>query len=92
MAIGLYFAPEGFTKSKYDDTLKKLDEAGAGSPPGRLYHFALETENGNIHVYDVWESEETFQKFGETLIPIMSSVGVEPGKPMVMPVHNVIKG
>jgi hypothetical protein len=91
MALGMYFQPSDFTPARYDDAIKRLDAAGAGTPEGRLYHFAMETD-GTISVFDVWESEETFAKFGETLIPIMSEVGVDPGEPMVMPIHNVIKG
>jgi len=40
----MYFQPEGFTASQYDDAIKRLDEAGAGAPDGRLYHFAMETD------------------------------------------------
>src|SRR5437763_14704682 len=50
MAMGLYFTPSSFTVAKYDDSTRKLEEAGAGSPPGRLYHVALET-NGEIQVF-----------------------------------------
>lgn len=91
MTLGMYFQPEGFTPAKYDEAIKRLDDAGAGSPDGRLYHFALETD-GMISVFDVWESEKKSANFGETLLPIMSEVGVDPGQPMVMQVHNVIKG
>jgi hypothetical protein len=91
MALGLYFTPAGFTPQKYDEAISKLEAAGAGAPAGRSYHVALET-NGEIQVFDVWESEAAFDAFGETLLPIMSSLGVDPGKPMVSPVHNVIEG
>ena len=50
MAMGLYFTPSSFTVAKYDDSTRKLEEAGAGSPPGRLYHVALETD-GEIQVF-----------------------------------------
>ena len=33
MALGLYFTPSSFTPARYDDTIKRLDEVGAGSPP-----------------------------------------------------------
>lgn len=91
MALGFYFTPSGFTRDKYDEALRQLDAAGAGAPEGRLYHAALET-NGEIQVFDVWDSQEKFDAFGETLIPIMSGLGVDPGEPMVSPVHNVITG
>jgi hypothetical protein len=91
MALGMYFAAGSFPLATYDDAIKQLDEAGVGAPPGRIYHFALEND-GQVQVFDVWESEATFHAFGETLIPILSALGVDPGQPMVMPIHNIIKG
>jgi hypothetical protein len=32
MALGMYFTPSSFTTARYDDTIKRLEEAGAGSP------------------------------------------------------------
>ena len=37
------------------------------------------------------DSVENFEKFGATLIPILSELGVDPGQPAVQPVHNVIE-
>jgi hypothetical protein len=91
MALGMYFTPSSFTPARYDDAIKRLEEAGAGSPPGRLYHVAMEAD-GLIQVFDVWESEQTFQAFGETLLPIMKDLGADPGQPQASPVHNMIKG
>jgi hypothetical protein len=91
MTLGMYFAPKSFSPAAYDDAIKRLDEAGAGSPPGRLYHFAMES-GGQIQVFDVWESEKQFQDFGATLMPIMAAVGSEPGEPQVAQIHNIIKG
>ena len=91
MALGFYFTPSGFTQDKYDEAVSKLEAAGAGAPEGRSYHVALET-NGEIQVFDIWESQEAFEAFGATLIPIMTELGADPGEPMVARVHNVIKG
>jgi hypothetical protein len=91
MAIGFYFTPSNFSPAVYDDALARLEAAGAGSPDGRLNHFALETD-GKIAVFDVWESMEQFEAFGATLIPIMAELGAEPGEPMIMQVHNRIDG
>jgi hypothetical protein len=87
----MYFQPDGFTPARYDEAIKKLDEAGAGAPDGRIYHFAMETD-GKLSVFDVWEDEAKFAKFGETLVPIMQGLGADPGQPMVMQIHNIIKG
>jgi hypothetical protein len=48
--------------------------------------------DGNIHVFDVWDSMDQFQKFGETLVPILKELGVDPGQPQVTAVHNVRNG
>ena len=91
MALGLHFTPISFTKERYDNTLKRLEAAGAGAPAGRLYHCAMEAD-GLIQVFDVWESQESFEAFGATLVPIMTELGADPGTPMISPVHNIIKG
>jgi hypothetical protein len=91
MALGFYFTPSSFSTATYDEALSKLEAAGAGAPAGRLYHVALETD-GQIQVFDVWDSQESFEAFGETLVPIMTGLGAEPGEPMVSKVHNIIKG
>jgi quinol monooxygenase YgiN len=91
MAIGIYFANSKFTVDKYDEALKQLEAAGAGAPEGRTYHVALETD-GEINVFDVWESQEAFDAFGATLMPILGALEVDPGTPMVAQVHNVIEG
>ena len=91
MALGLYFTPSSFTPAQYDDAIGRLEAAGAGAPAGRLYHVALETD-GQIQVFDVWDSQESFEAFGATLVPIMAELGADPGQPQVSPVHNIIEG
>jgi hypothetical protein len=91
MALGFYFTHGGFTPDKYNAVIKQLDDAGAGAPKGRSIHVALES-NGEIQVFDVWDSQEEFDAFGETLVPILTEAGVELNPPMVANVHNVIQG
>jgi hypothetical protein len=91
MAIGIYFAEGDFPADKYDEALSRLEAAGAGAPQGRTYHVALETD-GKINVFDIWESQEAFDAFGATLMPILTELGVNPGAPTVGRVHNVIEG
>jgi hypothetical protein len=43
-------------------------------------------------VFDVWDSQESFEAFGATLLPIMAELGADPGEPQVSPVHNIIEG
>ena len=41
-----------------------------------LVHVALEAD-GRINVFDVWDSQEAFDAFGETLLPILAELGVD---------------
>jgi hypothetical protein len=91
MALGFYFTPRPFSPEQYAQVLSRLEAAGAGSPPGRSYHCAM-TGDGGLDVFDVWDSQEAFDKFGETLIPIMSELGADPGEPHVAEIHNIIVG
>ncbi len=91
MSTGFYFVHKGFTPEKYQQAISQLEAAGAGAPEGRLYHFALES-GGEIQVFDVWESQEAFDAFGATLVPILAGLDVELSEPGVSRVHNVIVG
>jgi hypothetical protein len=53
-----------------------------------LAHAAGESESG-FRVVDVWESEEAFGRFGETLVPILRDMGVE-GDPEVYLAHTFV--
>jgi hypothetical protein len=78
------------TAAQYDGVMKDLAAAGATHPRGRLYHVAQPTKSAWC-VVDVWDSQESFQEFGKTLIPILAKNGIpEPGMD-IMPTHNVVK-
>jgi hypothetical protein len=92
VALGFYFKPQSFNKDRYDELLQRLEQAGAGSPPGRSYHFAFTGQDGGIEVFDAWESQESFETFGETLVPILNELDTDPGEPQVAEIHNIILG
>jgi hypothetical protein len=89
MAIGLYFSPVALSAAKYDECIKLLKKAGAGHPAGRSYHGAFGPED-KLAVFEVWTSQAAFDKFGNTLMPILRELGIDPGEPTVMHVHKVI--
>ncbi len=91
MSFVLRFKPSGFTAAKYNEVLKQLDAAGAGAPKGRSYHVCYGDPN-SVQVTDVWDNMEDFQAFGKTLVPIMQSLGADPGQPEIQEVHNIIIG
>ena len=49
--------------------------------------------DGEIEVFDIWESSEALQKWGpEGFVPILIELGVELHPPTIRPVRNVIPG
>ena len=91
MSFVLRFTPTGLTAAKYDEVIKQLNAAGAGAPKGRSYHVCFGDPN-SLFVSEIWDNMEDFQAFGQTLLPIMQLIGLDPGEPVVLPVHNVIVG
>ena len=91
MAIVMRFASAGMTADKYAQVVKRLEEAGAGAPAGRLYHVCFGDPN-DLRVSDIWDSQESFAKFGETLGPIMEELGIKAPEPEILEVHNIIVG
>jgi hypothetical protein len=53
-----------------------------------VFHTAGQGANG-FRVVDVWESEEAFGRFGETLGPILEEIGVDD-PPEVYPAHTFV--
>jgi hypothetical protein len=89
------FQSPSFTQEKYEKTVAKVSggKSRVESPSdwpveGLLAHIAGQGENG-FRVVDVWESEEAFNRFGETLMPILEEIGVE-GRPEVYPTHTFV--
>ncbi len=91
MAFTIVFTPKGMTTEKYNEIITRLNQAGSGAPEGRLYHVCY-GDPANLQVTDVWESMDTFDRFGATLMPIMQQLGVDPGQPIISPIHNTIIG
>jgi hypothetical protein len=70
----------------------QLAERGMDRSPARLSHTCFEVGD-KLEVIDVWESVEDFQAFGQTLVPILTSLGVTMPPPAISPVvHTVIAG
>lgn len=89
MAIGVYFQPQRMTTIQYDQLMQRLDATGAARPEGRLHHSCFGPPDA-LMVYDVWDSPESFERFGQTLMPILDDMGIELPSPQVMPIHNMV--
>jgi hypothetical protein len=91
MAITVRFTPKSMSDAQYDECIKRLEQAEAGAPKGRLYHVCYGSKN-DLRVFDVWESSESFDEFGKTLMPILQGLSIDPGTPEISEVHNTIPG
>ena len=91
MAIVMRFSGQSFTKAKYAECLEKLAAAGASAPAGRLYHVCFGDPN-NLTISDIWDSRESFEKFAETVVPIVKELGLEYREPEIFEVNNIIAG
>ena len=90
MALAFYFSPKPvMSAEQYNQCIASLKKAGAAHPSGRLYHAAFGTAD-SVAVFDVWTSQAAFEAFGQTLLPILQAMGIDPGQPAVMPIHNVV--
>jgi len=90
MSVLVRFTPTNVTKEKYEESLRRLKEAGEFPPDGMELHVAFGPED-NMRVSEVWDSREQLQAFGDRLMPILADIGIEfSGEPEIIEVHNVI--
>lgn len=90
MAIVVKFSVSGMSADKYETVLRQLEAAGAGAPPGRLYHASYGSHE-NLQVIDVFESPQLFESFGKTLAPILEALGIT-AQPEVHEAYKIIRG
>jgi len=91
MSLLVRFAPTSeTTTAQYDDTIRRLEEAGDFPPDGLDYHVCFLID-GDVQVSEIWDSPEQFEAFGQRLMPILEEVGIDPGEPDILEVHNIIR-
>ena len=91
MSIVVRFSPTNVTTEKYEETLRRLKEAGEFPPDGMEYHILFGPDE-NLRVSEIWDSREQLEAFGERLMPILSDVGIEfSAEPEIFEAHNIIK-
>jgi hypothetical protein len=92
VSIVVRFAPGSVTPAQYDETVTRFNEEfGEELPDGCDYHVAFIGPDGSIRVSEIWDSREQFEAFGEKLMPLLASAGVDPGAPEVFEVHRIEK-
>ena len=87
MSVLIRFAPASLTAEQYDEAIRKL---GDDAPDGRDYHVCFGSDP-NLRVSEIWDSREQLEAFGERLMPVLAEVGIEPGQPEVVEIHNIVR-
>jgi hypothetical protein len=90
VSLLIRFAPPSLTAQQYDEVVRRLNEAGVFPADGLEYEICFGSED-NLKVSQVWDSREQMEAFGQRLMPILAEVGIDPGQPEVVQVHNIIR-
>lgn len=85
-SILVHFDFPGVTSKQYDDVWTDLRAAGHANPEGLRFHVSAE-KPGGWKVVDVWESQEAFERFGQTLMPLLVKHKVPMVQPEILPVY-----
>ena len=95
MAIVAIFQGPSLTQKQYEEVVSSMmngktrPESPSDWPvKGLLAHVAGEGRNG-FRVLDVWESEEAFNRFGETLMPTLEKLGINV-EPEIYPAQTFV--
>jgi hypothetical protein len=90
VSILVRFAPEAVTTTEqYDEVIRRLEDAGGFPVEGLEYHVCFLVD-GKVRVSEIWDSHEQFRAFGERLMPVLADVGIDPGQPEILEIHNIV--
>jgi hypothetical protein len=85
--IAVYVKPEKLTVEQYNKARKGLDSSGANME-GRKHHSCF-GEDGQLMVFEIWDSRENYDAFGVFLMPVLQEVGIVPSSQDIMEVVNL---
>jgi hypothetical protein len=78
--------------NQYEQVIQKMGFSHGGhGAPGGLFHWVTPTDGG-FHITDVWQDQETFERFAQEQIgPYAEEAGLDgPHNLSVVPVHNYL--
>ncbi len=85
--IAVYVKPEKLTVEQYNKARKGLDASGANME-GRKHHSCF-GEDGQLMVFEIWDSQASYDAFGKHLGPVLQDVGIVPSTLDIMQVTNL---
>jgi len=90
VSVLIRFAPQSLTAEQYDSSVHRLTEEGVFPADGLDYEICFGSGD-KMKVSQVWDSQEQLDAFGARLMPILAELGIDPGEPEVVGVHNTIR-
>jgi hypothetical protein len=88
--IAIYIVTKNMTAEQHTKGRERLRQAGAPESAMRLH--SCFGEDGQLQVFDVWDSQEAFDEFLTYLGPVMSELGVELAQaPVIMPIVDLVQ-
>jgi hypothetical protein len=91
VSLLIRFVPDSLTSEQYDKVVSRLNEEGVFPAEGLDYEVCYGSGD-KMRVSQVWDSQEHLEAFADRLRPILAEVGIDPGQPEIVPVHNIIRG
>jgi hypothetical protein len=88
--IGVYIVTKNMTVDQHTKGRARLREAQA--PESAMKVHSCFGEDGQLQVFDVWESQGAFDEFLTYLAPVMEELGIELAQPpTIMPMVDLIQ-
>jgi hypothetical protein len=86
------FVKTGITPDEYDQMRETLG-VGDTPPAGGVFHAAAIGEDGKIRVFEVWDSRERAEAWGEKVMAVRTEAGFGDGPPSIeyLEVHRVVQ-
>jgi hypothetical protein len=76
MAVAMMLEWDGVTPEQYEEARSRVGWE-RDVPEGAIFH-AARFAGGKLHVGDVWETHEDFERFAaERLMPVVREMGIE---------------
>jgi hypothetical protein len=88
--IAVYIVTKNMTLDQHTKGRERLHEAGAPESAMKLH--SCFGEDGELQVFDLWESQEAFDEFLTYLGPVMGELGIELAQPpVIMPIVDFVQ-
>ena len=88
--IAIYIVTKNMTSELHAKGRDRLRESGAPESAMKLH--SCFGEEGQLQVFDVWESQAAFDDFLTYLGPVMAELGIELAQPpTIMPLVDLVQ-